>query len=76
MEAKKGAGKKCSGKADWALNHIQKLYRIETQLKDKTVKARYLTRQERSRPLLNQVHAWLIKSIQQVLPKTKLGETI
>ena len=37
MEAKKGAGKKGSGKADWALNHIQKLYRIETQLKDKTV---------------------------------------
>ena len=34
MEAKKGAGKKGSGKADWALNHIQKLYRLETQLKE------------------------------------------
>ena len=75
MEAKKGAGKKGSGKADWALNHIQKL-RIETQLKDKTVEVRYLTRQEKSLPLLNQLHAWLMKSAQQVLPKTKLGEAI
>lgn len=47
MEAKKGAGKKGSGKADWALNHIQKLYRLETQLKDKTVEVRYITRQEK-----------------------------
>ena len=76
MEAKKGAGKKGSGKADWALNHIQKLYRIETQLKDKTVEVRYLTRQEKSLPLLNQLHTWLEKSVHQVLPKTKLGEAV
>jgi len=73
MEAKKGAGKKGSGKADWALNHIQKLYRLETQLKDKTVEVRYITRQEKSVPLLSQLHMWLMKSAQQVLPKTKLG---
>ena len=76
MEAKKGAGKKGSGKADWALNHIQKLYRIETQLKDKTVEARYTARQEKSLPLLKQLHTWLEKSVQQVLPKTKLDEAI
>ncbi len=76
MEAKKGAGKKGSGKADWALKHIQKLYRLETQLKDKTVEERYITRQEKSVPLLSQLHTWLMKSAQQVLPKTKLGEAI
>ena len=76
MEAKKGAGKKGSGKADWSLDHIQKLYRIETQLKDKTVEVRYLTRQAKSLLLLNQLHAWLAKSVQRVLPKTKLGEAI
>lgn len=76
MEAKKGAGKKGSGKADWALNHIQKLYRLETQLKDKTVEERYITRQEKSVLLLSQLHMWLMKSAQQVLPKTKLGEAI
>ena len=44
IEAKKGAGKNGSGKADWALNHIQKLYRIETPLKDKSVEASYITK--------------------------------
>ncbi|OFC69250.1 IS66 family transposase [Alteromonas confluentis] len=76
MEAKKGAGSKGSGKADWALNHIQKLYRVETQLKEETAATRYAQRQEKSLPLLNQFEAWLIKSAQQVLPKTKLGEAI
>lgn len=76
MEAKKGAGSKGSGKADWALNHIQKLYRVETQLKKETAVTRYAKRQEKSLPLLNQLETWLTKSAQQVLPKTKLGEAI
>ncbi|GGP72224.1 transposase [Shewanella algicola] len=76
MEAKKGAGSKGSGKADWALNHIQKLYRIEMQLKEETASTRYTQRQEKSLPLLNQLETWLTKSAQQVLPKTKLGEAI
>jgi len=40
------------------------------------VKERYLTRQEKSQPLLNQLHTWLTKSVQRLLPKTKLGEAI
>ena len=76
VEAKTAQGKKPSGKADWALNHIQKLYRIEHQIKDKTVAERYQARQEKSLPLLKQFETWLIKSEQQVLPKTKLGEAI
>lgn len=75
-EAKTAQGKKPSGKADWALNHIQKLYRVEHQLKDKTVDERYQIRQDKSLPLLEQLEAWLISSQQQVLPKTKLGEAI
>ncbi len=64
MEAKKGAGSKGSGKADWALNHIQKLYRVETQLKEETAATRYTQRQEKSLPLLNQLETWLTKSAQ------------
>lgn len=75
-EAKTAQGKKPSGKADWALNHIQKLYRIEQQIKDKTLTERHQVRQEKSEPLLKQFETWLIKSEQQVLPKTKLGEAI
>jgi len=48
---------KKNGKADWALNHIQKLYRIETQLKGKTIEERYRARQEKSVPLLSQLQA-------------------
>ncbi len=75
-EAKTAQGKKTNGKADWALNHIQKLYRIEQQIKDKIVDERYQIRQEKSVPLLKQFETWLIKSEQQVLPNTKLGEAI
>ena len=76
MEAKTAQGKKASGKADWALNHIQKLYRIETQLKDSLPDEIYKVRQAKSIPLLKQFETWLVKSEQQVLPKTKLGEAI
>jgi hypothetical protein len=76
MEAKTAQGKKPSGKADWALNHIQKLYRIEALIKDKTVDERQAIRQEKALPLLEQLKQWLIKSEQSVLPKTKLGEAI
>lgn len=54
-EAKTAQGKKPSGKADWALNHIQKLYRIETPIKDKTIAERYAIRQEKTLPLLGRV---------------------
>jgi transposase len=40
------------------------------------VEERCRTRQEKSLPVLNQLHIWLTKSVKQVLPKTKLGEAI
>lgn len=76
MEAKTAQNEKSSGKADWALNHIQKLYRIETLLKDTAPDERHKVRQAKSIPLLKQFETWLVKSEQQVLPKTKLGEAI
>lgn len=76
VEAKTAQGKKQNGKADWALNHIQKLYRIEIQIKHKTPDERLEIRQEKSLPLLKQFEAWLIKSEQDVLSKTKLSEAV
>lgn len=75
-DAKTAMGKHKSGKVEWALNHIQKLYRIEIQIKRKTPDERLKIRQEKSLPLLKQFEAWLIKSEQDVLPKTKLGEAV
>lgn len=65
-----------TGKADWALNHIQKLYRIETQIKDKSEAEKQATRQQKSFPLLNQFKIWLEKSSLEVPPKTALGKAI
>lgn len=64
------------GKANWALNHIQKLYRIETALKNKSVLEKYKVRQEKSLPLLDEFKCWLDKSSQQVPPKSAVGKAI
>ena len=76
MAAQTAQGKKKSGKADWTLNHIQKLYRIEHQIKENTLAERYQIRQDKSVPQPKKLEAWLIKSEQQVLPKKELGEAI
>ena len=75
-DVQKAMGKHKNGKVDWALNHIQKLYRIETQIKDKTIDERYRIRQEESLPLLAQFKTWLIKSEQQVITKNDLSDAI
>lgn len=77
MEAKKAQGKNSKvGKADWALNHIQKLYRIETHIKSMTVEQRYAIRQEKSVPLLAQFKTWLDTSAASVLPESLLGKAV
>ena len=65
-----------TGKADWALNHIQKLYRIEKQIKDASIDERYRIRQEKAVPLLAQFKTWLDKSSRAVLPESLLGRAI
>jgi len=74
IEAKQAQGKNKSGKADMALSYIQKLYGIESKLKGKSVGDIYQARQKQAKPIVDQLHAWLLK--QNVLPKTKLGEAI
>jgi len=69
-------GSKKTGKADWALNHIQKLYRIEKLIKDLPIEERYRIRQEKSVPLLNQFKTWLDDSAPNVLPESLLGKAL
>lgn len=76
-EAKKIQGKHSkTGKADWALNHIQKLYRIEKQIKALSIQERYRIRQQKAIPLLMQFKTWLDKSALSVLPESLLGKAI
>ncbi|WP_075878617.1 IS66 family transposase [Vreelandella massiliensis] len=68
------AGK--TGKADWALNQISKLYGVEKQAKALAPEARQALREQKSRPLVAQLRTWLDKSLAQVLPKSALGKAL
>jgi transposase len=75
MDAQK-AQKNKTGKAQMALNFIQKLYAIEGQIKHKTVEERYQTRQQQSKPMIEKLETWLMKSIEQVPPTGALGKAL
>ena len=76
VEAQKVQPKGKTGKADWALNQIRKLYAVETQAKALGPEARQILRDQKSRPLITQLRTWLDKSLTQVLPKSALGRAL
>jgi len=76
VEAQKVQPKGKTGKADWALNQIRKLYAVETQAKALNPEARQALRDQKSRPLIAQLRTWLDKSVNQVLPKSTLGKAL
>lgn len=76
VEAQKVQPKGKTGKADWALNQIRKLYAVEKQAKALDADARRELRDQKSRPLITQLRTWLDKSQQQVLPKSALGKAL
>ncbi len=76
IEAQRAQAKGKTGKADWAINHIRKLYRIETQIKDKSPAEKQAQRQAQAKPLLDQFKAWLDKSALHVPPKSAIGKAI
>ena len=65
-----------TGRPDQALALIGKLYRTEQAAKGLDPNARHALRQERSRPIVDQLQAWLTKTAPQVPPKTKLGQAL
>lgn len=76
IEAQKVQIKGKVGRADWAVAHIQKLYRVEAQLAGKMFEEKYTLRQQYTVPLLKEFKIWLDKSAQQVAPKTTLGMAV
>ena len=75
-EAKKSQVKGKSGKADIALTMIQKLYRIESDIKNKTATEKHQVRQNKAKPILEKYKKWLEKSAVQIPPKSTLGKAI
>ncbi|MDO8335595.1 MAG: IS66 family transposase, partial [Candidatus Saccharibacteria bacterium] len=54
IEAQKVQVKGKIGRADWAVAHIQKLYRLEAKLAGKTAEEKYTLRQQHTVPLLKE----------------------
>jgi len=77
------AQKHPSGRAKEALDMIGKLYHIEATVKKKTppegstlVDEVYRWRQEKSRPILDTLHTWLVKNQAEVMPQSLIGKAI
>ena len=64
------------GRADIALNLINKLYGIERDLKEVGDEHRHESRQQNSLPVLEQLQAWLEKTQPQVTAQNALGKAI
>ena len=67
---------KDSGKAQIALNLIQKLYRVENHSEHLNSDSIYKLRQERSKPILERLEEFLNSLVDRVPPKSPFGEAI
>ena len=67
---------KKTGKAHAGLALIQKLYRIEREIKERPPDDKQRLRQQRSLPILDRLRQWLEKSLPQVPPKSLLGKAL
>jgi transposase len=76
VDAKKIQSKSKTGKVDVALNLIGKLYGLEQKIKDKSIEDRFNIRQLQAKPIVKELHHWLIKHQDKIPPKSKLGEAI
>ena len=71
----KGNNKK-AGKSDVALNLIGKLYGIEQAINNNTADEKYQTRQQKAKPIVDELYQWLIKHQSKIPPKLPLGKAI
>ncbi len=76
VEAQKVQPKGKTGRADIALNLINKLYGIERDLKESSDEDRKLARQARSQPVLAQLKSWTEKTQPQVTSQNALGKAM
>jgi transposase len=62
--------------AEEALRRIGELYAIEAEIRGRPAEERRATRQERSKPLVDTLHAWLTAQLGRVSGKSNLAEAI
>jgi len=76
VDAKKTYGTARTGKADEALAHIQTLYRIEQDARDKPPGEVLVLRQSQAAPILDQLRKWLDQNLPKTAPKSLLGKAM
>ena len=76
IEAQRAQPKGKIGRADWAVLHIQKLYHIESKIKEVAPEDKLAIRKEKTLPLINDFKNWLDKTVNQVAPKTAIGKAV
>jgi transposase len=76
IEAQQAQPKGKTGKADWAVQHIQKLYAVEKAIQSLSTDEKYRIRQEKSKPLLEAFKAWLETSLPRTLPSSAIGKAV
>lgn len=76
VDAKKIQAKSRTGKVDVALNLIGQLYGLEERIKEKPIEEKFNIRQSHAKPIVKELHHWLIKHKDKIPPKSKLGEAI
>jgi transposase len=69
-------GSKKTGRAQFVLNEIRKLYAIERDIKSLSPADKCEQRQARARPVVEKLRTWLDKSLPEVAPKTTLGKAL
>ncbi len=74
FDASKTSGGKNIGKKGVKL--IDKLYKIEEQIKDLTLDQRHKIRQEKSVPILNEIKTWIDEIRPKITPKSVAGKAI
>lgn len=69
---------KTTGKSHQAMAYFQKLYAIEKSAREAkySVEQRYEVRLEKSKPILNELYAWLEQSLKHTNPQSKLAHAL
>ena len=76
VDAQKIQPKNKTGKSDQALAYIQQLYRIESDIKEKTSSEKFTARQQQSKPIIDKLKIWLDKSITHSPPESVIGKAL
>lgn len=68
--------KATTGVAVDVINLITKLAKIEADIKLLSSEEKYQQRQDKAKPLMNELHAYLMKCIDAIPPKSLLGKAV